>query len=303
MIRFLTLAGAIVFTGAAFFHDVSLGQEATSPPSRPAVSGIHAIRALCARAREERMTTINALRSVLEGCLPVILIRVDEDSQEAVRLIVEDSRKAVRLAARTLGEMRAAEAVPELTRLLGVPLSAVEPSVGSLRASHHTPLGVLALIKIGQPASEAMVELICESPVSYYEIPDGARVDEHRDALRVACAFDVLQQIEGREAAAAILQRRLAGTADENARKNLRAALDYFEVESSAEVRPSVASVLRSPKVSPAPPSQAPTPVPPAARAPSLSATFIIGITLAALLLGFGAAALIFRRRSTSSRP
>lgn len=145
---------------------------------------------------EERAKTIKTMREIIFSCTGVTDV-------EFVRKLY--------YAAKVVGEMRAEEALPELCRLLG---KRSNPRIGVSANIADTMPAEMALIKIGKPASRAMVDILCR---------------ENTDEIQRSSACYVLKEIEDPDVAIFILNKRLKDTTNDNEKENLKKAIKHIE--------------------------------------------------------------------------
>jgi len=210
------------------------------------------------------------------------------------------------LAIRLLGEMRAAEAAESLVDLSLAPLLP-EPDrvtiIGLQEARKRRPLVEDAVVAIGSPCREPLLERLTAieirefSPNEAYltKIMSGALLPEDKRKVLVR----LLKRIEGPEAAHFLITQRMNRENDAERKKRLERARRLLAGAQGAAddtPRPTAVQPVARPVPS-SPRSGISVPVPSGGERGGRSFPALAVAGLTGLLLGFTAAALIFRRR------
>jgi len=285
---------AILLTG--WTHAVAAQEGELKPLERlnSATAGTARWRAL-RELLAERKSTIAFLRTI-----------VKEPVARGERWAYHSTRR--NLAITLLGELRAGEAAGEIAEwLICHPgQQRLRTILRSERKGEYASVAMVALVKIGKPANEVLLNKL--KRVDDQTVKEQlARMDED---MRTACCR-TLAKIEGREIAQLLLAKRIAAAKDDRLRANLEAALKYLETVENYVIAPlrstrretitpaelaRIRALVKNTRSTQPPPESSPT-------LSGLPQWVPVASGLAGLLLGFAAAALLFRRRSTGSRP
>lgn len=163
-------------------------------------------------------------------------------AKELIRIVENKDGSAARsargFAAEALGRMRAPEAAPVLASLINAPLphsathpDPVRPSMGIMYGA------VPALVRIGKPGARACLEALCR-----------LTPQERQKTSKPRLLCRVIVQVEGKAVALLLIRKMLENAQDEQARENLRLALELVE---EGKVPPAQSPTYRTPMGAP----------------------------------------------------